>query len=178
MLSIGVNSATGQIGKARGLSLFYNCGELFIINHHHAVEGSDVQTSPSEDNDQSIVPVNSTQDVAGSLQCPTRVNITRTETSANSGRSNATAKTCSTTTSSALSCIPPWDENCFHLPPPYVKSIGVETFAGCHKLQSILLPPTLQSIGNYAFDGCHRLEEITLPGSTKHIGDGCFLGCE
>jgi hypothetical protein len=164
-------------------SLFDHCTRLVTIDYHDFddddSDDNDVPLSGNSDTQHSdgVVVSKTPRDSTSDLRVQGRSCSYATNSSAKSKGSHSTATTSATTTSGPPSPSSFWDDNCFLLP-PYLKSIGDETFAGCHKMQSIALPPTIQSIGNFAFDGCRLLEEVALPESTKHVGDGCFRDCK
>ena len=58
-----------------------------------------------------------------------------------------------------------------------VTAIGVEAFAGCRDLTSIVIPNSVTSIGNEAFYYCSGLTSINLGNSVTSIGNETFHGC-
>ncbi len=56
-------------------------------------------------------------------------------------------------------------------------SIGFSMFAGCEKLESIILHDAVTSIRENAFNSCASLKEISIPCSVTSIGSNAFLGC-
>lgn len=59
-----------------------------------------------------------------------------------------------------------------------VTSIGIDAFAGCDEITSIVIPNCVTLIGDSAFSGCHNLSSITIPNSVTSIGQGAFNSCE
>lgn len=55
--------------------------------------------------------------------------------------------------------------------------IGDFAFAGCSKLQSIIIPDTVTKIGEYAFLNCSFLRQIIIPDTVTIISDYTFLNC-
>ena len=61
---------------------------------------------------------------------------------------------------------------------PYcVTSIGLNAFAGCEFLTSVVIPDSVKSIGPEAFCRCNSLTKITIPDSVTSIGAGAFGLC-
>lgn len=58
-----------------------------------------------------------------------------------------------------------------------VTGIGMETFAGCTSLTSVIVPNSVVSFGFMAFAGCSHLTSFTIPNSVTSIGEGAFYGC-
>ena len=58
-----------------------------------------------------------------------------------------------------------------------VTSIGVDAFAGCANLTSIVIPESVTSIEIRAFDRCTSLASVTIPDSITSIANGVFRNC-
>ncbi len=58
-----------------------------------------------------------------------------------------------------------------------ITAIDVNAFAGCTKLQSVVIEEGIGKIFVGAFANCAVLEEITLPASLRLIGMSAFRGC-
>jgi hypothetical protein len=50
-------------------------------------------------------------------------------------------------------------------------------FAGCDKLESVVLPEGLTEIGQSAFQNCSKLKNVNIPESVTNIEWGAFEGC-
>ena len=57
-----------------------------------------------------------------------------------------------------------------------LKDVEDEAFAGCAKLQDILLPSSLERVGDFSFANTN-ITGISLPQSIASIGNGAFAGC-
>lgn len=57
-----------------------------------------------------------------------------------------------------------------------LKDVEDEAFAGCAKLQDILLPSSLERVGDFSFANTN-ITGISLPQSVASIGNGAFAGC-
>ena len=55
--------------------------------------------------------------------------------------------------------------------------IGELAFAGCDKLERLIIPDSVTNIGNYAFMNCYSLKEIRMPERVSYIGAGLFQNC-
>jgi hypothetical protein len=167
-------------------SLFDHCTKLTTIDFH---DSDDLCNGT-----KLLLTNNDTEWTSANIVSKTPYGRSGSNTTTTSGKSKESHSTATTSATTAFSSLSPsltstgaavsatlaasfWDDNCFYLP-PYLKSIGDETFSGCHKLQNIFLPLTIQTIGNFAFDGCHWMVELALPESTKQVGDGCFRDCK
>jgi hypothetical protein len=60
---------------------------------------------------------------------------------------------------------------------PSVETIREYAFAGCNKLESIIIPDSVTSIGVGAFKACAALKSVTIPNSLGKIDKEVFLGC-
>ena len=62
---------------------------------------------------------------------------------------------------------------------PDIEEIETSAFFGCNMLNEIDLrnKNNLKQFGNDAFAGCHRLESIVLPTGVKNLPRGLFRGC-
>lgn len=58
-----------------------------------------------------------------------------------------------------------------------VISIGPSAFAGCTKLERVVIPNSCSGISLKAFKDCTGLREIVLPSGLRWIGDQAFEGC-
>ena len=58
-----------------------------------------------------------------------------------------------------------------------VQRIEDYAFAGCIKLEGLILPKCLESVGSAAFAHCRKLD-IALPKSVEHVGGSAFYGCK
>jgi len=61
--------------------------------------------------------------------------------------------------------------------PANLKGIGMASFAGCEKLDSIKIPDELETIGSFAFSAS-GLKSVTLPNTMKYMGEGAFMRCK
>ena len=59
--------------------------------------------------------------------------------------------------------------------PQGLKSIGMNAFRTCTRLESINLPDELETISEYAFYECSSLYSITIPKNVKNIKQDAFL---
>lgn len=50
-------------------------------------------------------------------------------------------------------------------------------FAGCSRLEKIVIPNSVKKIGTGAFNGCDHLMSVIMPDSLEKIGDRVFAGC-
>lgn len=62
--------------------------------------------------------------------------------------------------------------------PESVKSIGYEAFRSCDMLKSVTIGNGVTYIDGYAFDGCAALTDVTIGSSLTGIGKRVFSGCE
>ncbi len=58
-----------------------------------------------------------------------------------------------------------------------VTAIGDRAFAGCTKIQLVIMPETVESIGAYAFYGCTGMKILTIGVNVNRIGVSAFYGC-
>ena len=56
-----------------------------------------------------------------------------------------------------------------------VASIGSKAFAGCSKLDTIVIPATIKTIGSEAFANCTGTMSIEIPSDVESIGENAFL---
>ena len=61
--------------------------------------------------------------------------------------------------------------------PDSLTTIEDSAFRGCKALSNIEIPDGVTSIGGYAFDGCFSLTKMTIPGGIKKIESGLFESC-
>ena len=61
--------------------------------------------------------------------------------------------------------------------PGNVRSVGCESFYGCHNLKSIKFPKNLNGIGMFAFHGT-SLTDVEIPGTCSVIGHHAFSNCD
>lgn len=61
--------------------------------------------------------------------------------------------------------------------PEGITSIGNNAFSTCTSLKQISIPESVTSIGNYAFENCVAFKSAVLPSGLKSIGYGAFYGC-
>lgn len=61
--------------------------------------------------------------------------------------------------------------------PDSVKSVGIEAFAQCKGLTSIVFPLSLKTIGCLAFENCINLSSITILDSLEEMGYRAFSNC-
>lgn len=61
--------------------------------------------------------------------------------------------------------------------PDSVESIGIEAFAQCKGLTSVIIPLSLKTIGCLAFENCFNLTSITIPESVEEMGYRVFSNC-
>lgn len=57
-----------------------------------------------------------------------------------------------------------------------LERVGYATFAGCNKLEKIVLPDTTKYIATYAFDSCTSLKTIDIPSMVSYMGLNVFSG--
>ncbi len=50
-------------------------------------------------------------------------------------------------------------------------------FAGCEKLEKVILPESMTHLGSNMFFGCKNLTEVNIPEGVTEIRDRAFLGC-
>lgn len=62
--------------------------------------------------------------------------------------------------------------------PLQLTSIGEGAFAGCKRLEQVVMPPTVQYMGAYSFAECGSLSTISLSRKLVEIGEGAFAGCK
>ena len=58
-----------------------------------------------------------------------------------------------------------------------IKIIGSHAFAGCSRLESIIIPESVTGIGDCAFYGCSELRRANIPNNVVRIGNDAFAGC-
>ena len=58
-----------------------------------------------------------------------------------------------------------------------VKGIEKLAFAGCSKLENVIIANCVRDIGNSAFANCVGLTKLVLPVSVMTIGDKAFYNC-
>lgn len=63
-------------------------------------------------------------------------------------------------------------------PPNYITKIGHTAFAGCYRLEKIIMTESVTCIDENAFRGCIGLESVTIPDSVEKLGKGAFANCE
>ena len=61
--------------------------------------------------------------------------------------------------------------------PERVESIGIEAFAQCKEVTSVIFPESLQKIGCLAFENCISIVTITIPNLVVEIGYRAFSNC-
>ena len=61
--------------------------------------------------------------------------------------------------------------------PHTVTSIGIEAFAQCKELTSVIIPSSIKTIGCLAFYNCICLTSITIPDSIIEFGYRAFSNC-
>ena len=61
--------------------------------------------------------------------------------------------------------------------PQNIKSIGTNSFAYNHKLESVSLPPAVEQIGENCFSGCEKLVFIDFSPLCKNISESTFSYC-
>lgn len=59
-----------------------------------------------------------------------------------------------------------------------IDTIGVECFADCDIITSVVLPDTVTVIDDYAFNTCEDLEYIYMPEGLQSIGSSAFDYCD
>lgn len=59
-----------------------------------------------------------------------------------------------------------------------IKTIGEYAFAGCKRLEKIVIPHGVVKIGRNAFQNCINLQEVILPDTLTYIDAQAFAGCE
>jgi len=57
-----------------------------------------------------------------------------------------------------------------------LERVGYATFAGCNKLEKIVLPDTTKYIATYAFDSCTSLKNVDIPSYVSYMGLNVFSG--
>lgn len=60
---------------------------------------------------------------------------------------------------------------------PQCKKIGMASFSGCTKLETVEIPSRCKSIGFCAFVGCVALTNLNFPQSLKDVEAYAFFGC-
>ncbi|MEG1845096.1 MAG: leucine-rich repeat domain-containing protein, partial [Clostridia bacterium] len=58
-----------------------------------------------------------------------------------------------------------------------VRYIDDRCFAGCTKLQKIVMPDSVNQMGKELFDGCSMLGEVVMSKNVTEIGPNTFRGC-
>ena len=61
--------------------------------------------------------------------------------------------------------------------PKSVESIGIEAFAQCKEVTSVIFPESLKKIGCLAFENCISIVTITIPSLIVEIGYRAFSNC-
>ena len=61
--------------------------------------------------------------------------------------------------------------------PDSVTKIGGSAFAGCDRIEEIVLPPKLSEISSYLFWGCDRLKKVTIQENVEYIANDAFFIC-
>jgi len=61
--------------------------------------------------------------------------------------------------------------------PNSVTTIGDESFADCHNLNTMIIPDSVTNIEHYAFGGCYNLTNITIGSGVTCIGETAFYQC-
>lgn len=61
--------------------------------------------------------------------------------------------------------------------PDTVEEINEGAFAGCSRINTIILPHSIRKINEYAFNGCAALRFISIPKNLEEIGSFSFAGC-
>jgi hypothetical protein len=61
--------------------------------------------------------------------------------------------------------------------PQSVESIGIEAFAQCKEITTVIFPESLKKIGCLAFESCISIVTITIPYLVKEIGYRAFSNC-
>ena len=60
--------------------------------------------------------------------------------------------------------------------PEGVRELAFGAFAGCGKLETVILPEGVETINGIAFTNCRNLKTIVLPRSLQNISPQAFLG--
>ena len=55
-----------------------------------------------------------------------------------------------------------------------VTALGVECFADCSSLSSIIIPDGVTSLGRSCFANCSSLSSIIIPNGVTSLGEMCF----
>lgn len=55
-----------------------------------------------------------------------------------------------------------------------VTGIGPNAFAGCDRLEKVIMTDNIKWVGDYAFAGCTNLKEFEFSNSITHLGTGAF----
>ena len=58
-----------------------------------------------------------------------------------------------------------------------MRAVGVQAFANCANLRSIILPSSTQIISERAFENCSSLVSFVLPAETNTLGERAFASC-
>lgn len=64
----------------------------------------------------------------------------------------------------------------FEIPSEFT-SIGIEAFAKCGSLETIIIPDNITKIMFAAFEGCSSLKSVSMPDSVIEIEADAFAGC-
>lgn len=78
---------------------------------------------------------------------------------------------------------PPWSKRNFELDIKHIgigeriQNVGLQSFYGLDKVQSVEISDTVKIIDSYAFANCSSLENIKIPYSVDSLGMEAFSGC-